>query len=261
MTNSKKDEPLILITNDDGFEAKGIQILTQIALQFGNVVVVAPDGPRSGQSCAITPRDPLYITEHKTSSDKLRLFSINGTPTDCVKLSIHEILTEKPDLLLSGINHGSNSAISVIYSGTMGAVFEGCVQHIPSIGFSLCSHLPDADFSVSIPVIEKITRLALQKSLPEGVCLNVNIPATEKLNGIRICEQAKGYWTEEFVRKRDESGRTFLQLAGYFENEEPNNTATDEWALANGYASVVPCKIDKTARLLLPQFEQWLGND
>ncbi|MBQ7824608.1 MAG: 5'/3'-nucleotidase SurE [Bacteroidaceae bacterium] len=258
MTDIRKSTPLILITNDDGFDAKGIRTLTQIALQFAKVVVVAPDRPRSGQSGAITPHAPLYITELE-KNDRLQSYSVNGTPTDCVKLAMHEILNEKPDLLLSGINHGSNAAISVLYSGTMGAVFEGCVQHIPSIGFSLCSHLPEADFSACDPIVEKITRLALQKTLPEGICLNINIPATEKPKGIKICKQAKGHWTEEFIKKTDENNRPAFFLSGYFQNEDPDDPATDEWALANNYVSIVPCHTDMTATASIPEIEKWLN--
>lgn len=257
MTDIKENTPLILITNDDGFNSKGIKELTKTALKFGQVTVVAPDGPRSGQSSAITPHAPLYITEHE-KSNCFQLYSINGTPTDCVKLAIHEILDKKPDLLLSGINHGSNSAISVLYSGTMGAAFEGCVQHIPSIGFSLCSHLPDADFSPCIPIVETIIRQALQNTLPDGICLNVNIPATERQNGIKICKQAKGHWTEEFVKKIDETGKPAFFLSGYFQNEEPDDQTTDEWALANNYVSIVPCCTDMTSTHLIPVFKKWL---
>ncbi len=257
MTDTQKNTPLILITNDDGFDAKGIRTLTQTALRFGRVVAVAPDSPRSGQSGAITPHAPLYITELE-KNDRLRSYSINGTPTDCVKLAMHEILDEQPDLLLSGINHGSNAAISVLYSGTMGAVFEGCVQHIPSIGFSLCSHLPEADFNVCIPIVEKIIRLALQKPLPDGICLNINIPASQKPNGIKICKQAKGRWTEEFVKKTDENGKPAFFLSGYFQNENLDDQATDEWALANNLVSIVPCHTDMTATVSITELEKWL---
>lgn len=257
MVNHSNNLPLILITNDDGFDAKGIQLLTKIALKLGRVVVVAPDGPRSGQSSAITPHAPLYITQHE-KNDRLQSYSVNGTPTDCIKLAIHEILNERPDILLSGINHGSNAGISSLYSGTMGAALEGCVQHIHSIGYSFCSHLPDADFSVCAPIVEKITALALKNPIPDGICLNINIPAVEELKGIKICKQAKGHWTEEFIKKDGPDGRTGFYLAGHFHNEEPDDEMTDEWALAHNYVSIVPCRADMTATKLLLYFEKWL---
>lgn len=248
-------KPLILITNDDGDAAKGIRVLTRLMCQIGDVVVVVPDGPRSGQSNAITVTHPLRF-KLLEEIPGLKRFSCNGTPTDCVKLALNEIMDAKPDLIVSGINHGSNAAVNVIYSGTMGAVLEGCENGIPSIGFSICDHSLTADFTHFEPIITKIVSEALKKGLPQGVCLNVNAPVGP-IKGITTARQCKGRWTKEFARRTDPQGRLYFWLTGYFENYEPEATDTDEWALSNGYVSIVPTKIDMTAYDLLPEIAGW----
>lgn len=235
----------ILLTNDDGYQAKGLQTLIKLMRPFGKVTVVAPDGPRSGQSNALTATAPIRLHLLK-ETDNLRIFTTNGTPTDCVKLALNEIFTEKkPDLLVSGINHGSNAAINVIYSGTMGAVFEGCVNGILSIGYSLCDHSLDADFSDFEPYITSITRQMLAQGLPYGTCLNVNAPKGT-IKGIKTARQCEGHWAKEFDKRTDPHGKPYFWMTGYFHNHEPEATDTDEWALANGYISVVPTKMDMT---------------
>ena len=189
-------DKLILITNDDGVNAKGISELVGIARKYGKVLVVAPDGARSGQSNAITMTEPLYKTK-LLEEDGLTIYKCSGTPTDCVKMALNNILDKKPDFIFSGINHGSNSSVNVIYSGTMGAVLEGCSQGITSVGFSLCDHSKDADFSLFLPFVESIIAKVSTQDLPQGVCLNVNAPIGE-IKGVRVCMQSKGQWIEEF---------------------------------------------------------------
>lgn len=250
------NKPLILITNDDGDTARGIQVLTRVMCQLGNVVVVAPDGPRSAQSNALTVTHPIRfkLLEEK---ERLKRYACTGTPTDCVKLALNEMLDgEKPDLIVSGINHGSNAAVNVIYSGTMGAVLEGCENGIPSIGFSICDHSFNADFSFFEPYILKIAAQTLEKGLPRGICLNVNAPVGA-IKGIRPARQCDGQWTKEFARRTDPQGRLYFWLTGNFENFEPEAQDTDEWALNNGYVSIVPTKIDMTAYDFLEEISDW----
>ena len=242
--------PLILVTNDDGMNAKGLESLIAVARRFGDVVAISAREPMSGMSHAITIKVPLRV--RLVSREKgLTRYETNGTPVDGVKLVFNSLAERKPDLLLSGINHGSNSSSSVLYSGTMAAAMEGAVNHIPSIGFSLLSFDPDADFTASSLFAEEVIRHVLEHGLPDGVCLNVNVPAlpAEEIRGIRICTQANGYWKEEFERRTDPNGREYYWLTGFFHNREPENggTGTDEWALKNNYVSVVPINTDLTA--------------
>ncbi|MBO7255573.1 MAG: 5'/3'-nucleotidase SurE [Paludibacteraceae bacterium] len=237
-------DKLILITNDDGVNAKGISELVGIARKYGKVVVVAPDGARSGQSNAITMTEPLYKTK-LLEEDGLTIYKCSGTPTDCVKMALNNILDKKPDFIFSGINHGSNSSVNVIYSGTMGAVLEGCSQGITSVGFSLCDHSKDADFSLFLPFVESIIAKVSTQDLPQGVCLNVNAPIGE-IKGVRVCMQSKGQWIEEFDKRVNPNGQIYYWMTGVFENAEPENTGTDEWALNNGFVSVVPTTCDLT---------------
>lgn len=249
--------PLILITNDDGIDAKGIQVLGRLMSRIGDVVVFAPDGPRSGQSNALTVHTPLRFKK-KDEMPHLVSYSCNGTPTDCVKLALHEVLKErKPDLLVSGINHGSNAAINVIYSGTMGAVFEGCESGIPSIGFSLLDHDSNADFSFFEPYILRIVQQVLEKGLPSRVCLNVNAPLGE-IAGMQVVRQCNGYWTEEFEKRSDPRGSGhYFWLTGRFHNLEPEAEDTDEWVLSQGYISIVPTTIDMTSYRELDDMKTW----
>lgn len=239
--------PLILITNDDGYQAKGIKNLTEAMKEIGDVVVVAPNGPRSGMSGAITSLEP--IRHHLISKEEgVTIYACSGTPVDCVKLGVSEILDRKPDLLVSGINHGSNASICVLYSGTMGAAMEGAILGIPSIGFSLLDHDADADFSHTHKITKAISEEVLKTSLPENVCLNVNIPdARTGSKGIKVCAQAAGRFVKEFKKSTDGSEREIFWLTGYFENSNPSDNTTDEWALANGFTSVVPITIDMTS--------------
>ncbi|MDE6577392.1 MAG: 5'/3'-nucleotidase SurE [Muribaculaceae bacterium] len=239
---------LILVTNDDGIEAKGVHQLIDALLPFGEVVCVCPDSPRSAQSMAITVNGPLSATE-LPSYHGARMYKVNGTPVDCVKLSMHALLPCRPSLVVSGINHGSNASINVMYSGTMGAAMEGCVFGIPSIGFSLTDHSPDADFDHCIPFVKKIVAWTLQHGLPEGICLNVNIPVTlSRPHRCRVVRACKGNWSDEYKEYVNPHGQKFYWLTGNFINEEPEATDTDEYCLAHGMVSVVPTKIDQTVK-------------
>lgn len=243
MTETK---PLILVSNDDGVTAKGINELIKYLQPLGDIVVMAPDSARSGSSCAITVNHPVHYELIKQEPG-LTIYSCTGSPTDCIKLARNTVLNREPDLVVAGINHGDNSGSNVHYSGTMGAVFEGCFNGIPSIGFSLCDHDCDAEFSHLSGYIQDITRMVLQNGLPSLVCLNVNFPATPDIKGIKICEQAVGRWVREWdpcARKNDDR---YFWLTGEFVNMEPENTKTDNWALANGYAAITPARLDITA--------------
>ena len=248
-------KPLILVTNDDGYQAKGIVSLTEAMRNLGEVIVFAPDAHRSGMSSALTTGTPLRARLLKRE-ENLTVYVCNGTPADCVKLAMNEFVERKPDLLVAGINHGSNAGISVIYSGTMGAAIEGCIFDVPSIGFSLCDFMPDADFSFTMGLGVKIASKVIEEGLHKGICLNVNVPVGA-LKGVKVTTQTQGKWVNEYHRSKDGAGRDVFWMTGNFENWEKENDNSDEWALANGYAAIVPVKIDMTAHDFLPQLREW----
>lgn len=249
------NKPLILVTNDDGIFAPGLLALAKIASKYGDIVVVAPDKPQSGMGHAITINATLRIQKTNYHNAKLE-YACSGTPVDCVKIAVNHILKKRPDLVISGINHGSNSSINVIYSGTMSAAIEGALEGSPSIGFSLCDYAIEADFMQAEKFIEKIIKQSLNNKMPKGVCLNVNIPKlnANKIKGIKVTRQAKANWVERFDERKDPYGRDYYWLTGEFVNFEPEATDTDEWALSNGYISVVPTQADLTAHSVLNQF-------
>ena len=255
--NEEKNRPLILVTNDDGITAGGIRSLIEVAKEFGDVWVVAPDGPQSGMGHAITVHNILRLHEVK-DVEGVKELSCTGTPVDCVKLAIYRVLKRRPDLLLSGINHGANYSINVIYSGTMSAAVEGAVEGIPSIGFSLLDHSPDADFTASKEVVRKVVKNALENGIPENACLNVNIPnvSWEEIKGIRVCRQAKAFWEDDFQPRKDPSGKIYYWITGKFVNHDTGDD-TDVWALENNYVSVVPVHYDLTAHHALAELNQW----
>jgi 5'-nucleotidase len=241
-------KPLILIANDDGINAPGLKVLVRLMQQLGEVVVVAPDSPQSGMGHAITIGNTLRLTETDIFKD-IKAFQCSGTPADCVKIAKRFALNDrKPDLLVSGINHGSNHSISVIYSGTMSAALEGAIEDIPSIGFSLCDYSDEADFSHTEYYVTKIAGEVLEKGLPPGVALNVNIPkkSDEPIRGIKICRQTIAKWQEEFDRRLDPNGRAYYWLTGSFVNLDKGEDI-DEWAISNNYVAVVPVSFDMTA--------------
>lgn len=241
------ERPLILITNDDGYASKGIRELIKMAQCVGNVLVVAPAEGQSGKSHAVSIGS--FVRMKKLQDDEnLTIYSVTGTPVDCLKMALGNILTRKPDILISGINHGSNSSVNAFYSGTMGAAREGAFNGIPSIGLSLCDYDADADFSVVIKHSEPLIKKVLSENKNPNLCLNVNFPkVTEaEFKGLRICRQAYGVWKESFVENTDPYGGKIYWLTGNFENAEPTATDTDEWALANNFAPVVPMNLDST---------------
>ena len=250
-------KPLVLITNDDGIDAKGLAALTQIAMKFGDVVVVAPDKPQSGMGHAISIHDPLRLFESKLHAPALA-YACSGTPVDCIKLGIYEVLQRRPDLILSGVNHGENSSTNVLYSGTMSAAIEGAMEGIPSIGFSLCNFAPDADFSAAQYYIEQLLHLFFEKGLPPNCCLNVNIPdlPLEAINGIKIVKQAHAYWADRFEKRLDQYGRPYFWLTGEFADLD-QRPDTDLHALKEGYVSVVPTHFDLTAYMHIQTLKTW----
>ena len=257
------NRPLILVTNDDGVSASGIRSLIRIMNDFGDVVVVAPDGPQSAMGHAITIDSTLRCDNIIVDKGPQKEYACSGTPVDCVKLAVNQLLERKPDLCVSGINHGSNSSINVIYSGTMSAAVEGALEGIPSIGFSLLDYANDADFSEAEIYIRKVTQSVFDKGLDKGVCLNVNIPKIKEdqtIKGIKICRQASANWEEEFEKRVDPKGRTYYWLTGKFVNYD-KGTDTDEWALANHFVSIVPVQFDITAYPSISSLNKIFSND
>ncbi len=250
--------PLILVTNDDGINAPGIRTLISVVKNIGDVIIVAPDSPQSGMGHAITINSTLHSSRITPKNSEIIEYSCSGTPADCVKLAINELMPRKPDLCVSGINHGSNSSINVIYSGTMSAAIEAGIEGVPAIGFSLLDYSWNADFSQSKDFIRKITLNALNNGIPKGVVLNVNIPAVKKsdIKGVKICRQAKAYWVEEFDKRKNPLGQEYYWLTGKFVNKDQGED-TDEWALKNNYISIVPVEFDLTAHHAIQGLNEW----
>ena len=250
--------PLILVTNDDGINAPGNRTLISVVKNIGDVIVVAPDSPQSGMGHAITINSTLHSSKITPKNSEIIEYSCSGTPADCVKLAINELMPRKPDLCVSGINHGSNSSINVIYSGTMSAAIEAGIEGVPAIGFSLLDYSWNADFSQSKDFIRKITLNALNNGIPKGVVLNVNIPAVKKsdIKGVKICRQAKAYWVEEFDKRKNPLGQEYYWLTGKFVNKDQGED-TDEWALKNNYISIVPVEFDLTAHHAIQGLNEW----
>ena len=257
--------PLILISNDDGYQAKGLNCLIDMVAHLGDIVVCAPDGPRSGLSCAFSAKTPLLLTHHSPVS-AVDIWSCNGTPTDCVKMALSQIVDRKPAIVVGGINHGDNASVNSHYSGTMGVVMEGCMKYIPSVAFSLCDHDPDADFEPLRPYVERYTRYVLEHGLPKGVCLNINFPKLEaptsesslsgpsmptpctgQYNGVRVCRMAHGSWLNEVTTCHHPRGYDYYWMVGNYRNDEPEAEDTDRWALDHGYVAITPTEIDVTA--------------
>ena len=240
-------KPLILVVNDDGITAPGIRALVEAVKPLGEVVVVAPDSPQSGMGHAITINKPLRIDEMKVF-EGVRAYQCSGTPADCVKIAKDKILHRKPDLCVSGINHGSNSSINVIYSGTMSAAVEASLEGIPAVGFSLLDYKMSADFSTAIHYARMVAKQILDHGMPPATLLNVNVPnlPLAEIKGVKVCRQANAKWEEEYIQRQDPFGRDYYWLTGKFVNHD-QGTDTDEWALANDYVSIVPVQYDLTA--------------
>ncbi|MBO5892840.1 MAG: 5'/3'-nucleotidase SurE [Alistipes sp.] len=255
-------ERLIFVTNDDGYAAKGFAAAIEVAREFGHVVAVAPAAPQSGRSQAITMYDPIFL-ELRHAEDGLEIYSFSGTPVDCVKFAFDHLLKDsRVDLVISGINHGSNSAINVLYSGTMGAAIEGSFYGCPSVGLSLTDHDPNADFGAAKEYARSIIASVLAEPDNSGqpLCLNVNVPNIEReqIRGVRVCRQCRGIWREEFYRHEDPRGKPYFWLTGSYTNYEPEALDTDEWALNNGYVAVVPVQIDMTSYSQMSYLERIL---
>ena len=253
-----KKKPLILVTNDDGISAPGIRTLISIMNKIGEVVVVAPDSPQSAMGHAITINSTLECSEVTFDKGPQKEYSCSGTPADCVKLGINELLERKPDICVSGINHGSNSSINVIYSGTMSAAIEASIEGIPAIGFSLLDYRWGADFEPLKKYVKIITKTALKNGIPDGNALNVNFPKVEssKIKGIKICRQAKAFWIEKFDKRTNPQGKEYYWLTGEFIDKD-KNIDTDEWALKNKYISIVPVKFDLTDHKNVNKLKSW----
>lgn len=251
-------KPLILVTNDDGISAPGIRTLVEVMSEIGDVVVVAPDKPQSAMGHAITINNTLYLNKLSGENAVVTEYNCSGTPVDCVKLAVNEILKRKPDLCVSGINHGSNSSINVIYSGTMSAAVEAGIEGIPAIGFSLLDYDWNADFGPTKNFVKNIALQTLKNGLPSGTVLNVNFPKlpANEIKGIKICRQAKAIWMEKFDKRKTPQGKDYYWLTGEFVNEDKGED-TDEWALSQGFISVVPIQFDMTAHHAIQQLNLW----
>ncbi|MGR3809305.1 5'/3'-nucleotidase SurE [Jiulongibacter sp. NS-SX5] len=254
------NKPLILVTNDDGITSKGIAALVSVVKEIGEVVVLAPDSPNSGMGHAITVDSTIHIKKSNIFGEGVEAYECSGTPADCVKLAKHQLLKDRTiNLVVSGINHGHNASISVIYSGTMAAAREGSIEGIPAIGFSIDDFRYDADFEHTLPFIQKICETTISNGLPAHRALNVNFPKASKepIKGIKVVRQTNGYWKEEFDARTDPHGRPYFWMGGEFINHEPGNEETDMWCLDNNYASVVPCQTDLTDYESIEKLSEW----
>jgi 5'-nucleotidase len=254
------NKPLILISNDDGITAPGLHVLVNIARSYGKVVVVAPDGPQSGMGHAITLNKPLRVEKVDVFGPEIETWQTSGTPVDCVKIAIDKLLITKPDIMLSGINHGNNSSINVIYSGTMSAAVEGAIDGISSAGFSLCDYAYDADFNPGTAYIRKIVEQMIENPLPYGTLLNVNIPKGQHIKGIKVCRQASAKWEESFDQRTDPYGRNYYWMVGNFINQDKGQD-TDVYALDQGYISIVPTQFDLTNHTSISLINNWKFNE
>lgn len=251
------DKPLIFISNDDGYTSGGITALIDMLRPLARLLVVAPDAPRSGFSCAFSATSPLRLTP-RHSEDGLEIWSCNGTPVDCLKLALDQFCRErKPDMVVSGINHGDNASVNTHYSGTMGVAMEGAMKYIPSVAFSLCDQRADADFSPMRGIVGSVSRRVLRDGLPKGVCLNVNVPLVEHLKGVKVCRMAYGTWGKECVKMRHPRGYDYFWMTGSYTNDEPLAEDTDNWALTHGYIAITPTHIDVTDYAMLAEMKYW----
>ena len=249
--------PLILITNDDGYQSKGIQSLINAVKDFGEIMIVAPDGPQSGMGHAITVNHSIRCNKTKFHGS-LDSYFCSGTPVDCIKMGIYLLNGRKPDIILSGINHGTNVSTNILYSGTMGAAVEGALEGIPSIGFSLTDSSEDADFSYSEKIVSLITQKVLDKGIKKGTCLNVNIPKVNEssIKGIKVCRQGRAFWKDDFEKRKDPSGKSYYWLKGSFSSKE-SEMDTDINYLENNFVTIVPTQYDMTCHNSIKELKQW----
>ena len=249
------ERPLILISNDDGYQAKGLRSLVDMVRPLGHILVCAPEGPRSGYACAFSATTPLTLTLRE-KSEGVEIWSCNGTPVDCVKLALHELVPRQPDIVIGGINHGDNSSVNTHYSGTMGVVMEGCMKNIPSVAYSLCDYSSDADFEPMRPYVERFTAQVLASGLPKGVCLNINFPMLKEergkrcevrdYKGVKLCRMGLGSWMNEVTKCHHPRGYDYWWMVGHYRDDEPESTDTDRWALDHGYIAITPTRMDVT---------------
>ena len=249
------NRPLFLISNDDSYKAPGINLLTEIARSYGDVIVVSPETPQSGKSSAITMEQPLRARLVQ-EEEGLIVYAVNGTPADCVKLALHDLAPRTPDYVLSGINHGYNAGNSVIYSGTMGAVFEGSFAGISSMGFSIGSHEWNLDLSPCLPIVKKGIELLLEQQFGKDVCFNINIPPHQNILGLKPAINALGKWEHEYERRIDPFGKPYYWTTGSFVPFNPDNEMNDVYLLSQGYATIAPCIADQTHHASLPQLQK-----
>ena len=254
--------PLLLISNDDGYQAKGIRDLIEMLSDLGDILVCAPEDARSGYSCAFSATTPLQL-KLREKRQGVEIWSCNGTPVDCVKMALAELVPRKPDMVIGGINHGDNASVNTHYSGTMGVTLEGCMKYIPSVAFSLCDYRQDADFEPMRPLIRQITERVLQEGLPLGVCLNVNFPLggsknpRESYKGVKVCRMAHGTWGGEVTKCHHPRGYDYWWMVGHYQNDEPEAEDTDNWALTHGYVAITPTQIDVTAYQAIDMIKSW----
>ncbi len=248
--------PLLLISNDDGYQAKGITQLVDMISDYGDVIVCAPESARSGFSCAFSATTPLRLALRERRPG-VEIWTCNGTPVDCVKMALAELVPRRPAMVIGGINHGDNASVNAHYSGTMGVTLEGCMKYIPSVAFSLCDFSADADFEPLRPLVRAITSKVLAEGLPRGVCLNVNFPLVERYQGVRVCRMAYGTWGNEVVKCHHPRGYDYWWMVGKYTNDEPAAEDTDNWALAHGYVAITPTQIDVTAHEAMEQIKAW----
>ena len=253
---TEQNRPLILISNDDGYEARGINSLVDMLSPLADIVVCAPEGPRSGFSCAFSATTPLLLTLRQ-KREGVEIWSCNGTPVDCVKMALSEILNRRPDMVIGGINHGDNASVNSHYSGTMGVTMEGCMKRIPSVAYSICDHRAEADFEPLRPYIVDFTRRVLEEKLPEGVCLNINFPLAESFKGVKVCRMANASWVNEIRQCHHPRGYDYYWMVGTYQNDEPESDDTDNWALQHGYVAITPTTVDVTAYEALRQMKDW----
>ena len=251
------ERPLILISNDDGYHSPGIHALVDMVSDLGDVLVCAPEAARSGFSCAFSAVDYLRL-KRRNDIGTAQVWSCSGTPVDCVKLALDQLCpNRRPDLILGGINHGDNSSVNNHYSGTMGIAMEGCMKYIPSVAFSSCYYNEDANLEPVRPYVVRLVKKVLTEGLPKGVCLNVNFPAEESFRGFKVCRMTYGRWVDEIVTVRHPRGYDYYWVVGRYQNDEPENTDTDQWALNHGYVAVTPTTMDVTAYEFLSKIKHW----
>lgn len=250
-------KPLIFITNDDGISSKGIRSMVDAVRDLGDIVLIAPDSPQSGMGHAITIHDPIRM-ELSDLHPGIEAFSCSGTPVDCVKLGVYEVLHKKPDLILSGINHGANTSTNVLYSGTMSAAVEGAMEGVPSMGVSLCSFDANANFDIAMQVVRKLSLQLLNDSIESGYCLNVNIPDvnSDDFQGLKVCRQAHAFWEDRFDKRIDQHGKPYYWLTGDFLDQDKTED-TDLYWIEKNYATIVPTQFDMTAHWVLDKLKNW----